>query len=64
VDEHQHNSNSPPGSNTTSGLKHGNNGSTAKFLTVPGKNSFGKSILFKIITLGILLYMQKMMIIV
>ena len=51
MDEQQHNSNSPPGSNTTCGLKHGNNGSTAKFLTVPGKNSFGKSILFKIIKL-------------
>lgn len=46
VDEHQQNS--PPGGNpsSTCGLKHGNNGnngSGSKFLTVPGKSSFGKS---------------------
>ncbi|KAL7044697.1 hypothetical protein ACKWTF_002028 [Chironomus riparius] len=40
VDEHHQNSNSPPGSNTACGLKHGNNGSGANFLTVPGKKSF------------------------
>ena len=53
MDEQQQNSNSPPErSNTTCGLKLGNNSSGAKFLTVPGKSSFGKSILFKIIKLG------------
>ena len=40
VDEHQQNSNSPPGSNAGGLMKHGN-GSGSKFLSVPGKNSFG-----------------------
>lgn len=39
VEEHQPNSNSPPG-NAQSGFKHGN-GSGSKFLSVPGKSSFG-----------------------
>lgn len=40
VDEHQQNSNSPPGSNAGGLMKHGN-GSGSKFLSVPGKSSFG-----------------------
>lgn len=40
VDEQQHNSNSPPGGSTGGLMKHGN-GSGSKFLSVPGKSSFG-----------------------
>lgn len=38
--EEQHQSGSPPG-NSSASLKHGN-GSGGKFLSVPGKHSFGK----------------------
>lgn len=40
VDEQQQNSNSPPGNNNSGVMKHGN-GSGSKFLSVPGKGSFG-----------------------